>query len=157
VKLIVAVLAFLTAFPTICECQMANGLKGLSSATIVVDTSNNRVNGEAWDDELLINLRRDVPKLKLPKDGTAEIHILADLLPSQTTGGTTIGTIANVQLQVYRPVTIVGTGESGMAVTWQRSILLSAGDRDQLVSLVRKAIDDSARTLAVDYYRQNPD
>ena len=156
-KLFVAVLTFFIAFPIICECQTTNGLKGLSSATIVVDTSNNGVTDKAWDDDLLISLGRDIPKLKFAKDATAEIHVLVDLLPSQTTGGETIGIFANVRLQVHRPVKIVETSESGMAVTWQRSVLLSAGSRDQLVSFIRKAIDDSARALAADYYRQNSD
>ena len=109
---------------------------------------------------MLVGLRRDIPRLAVRESARPFLHLAVSVLRHTTMGGRELGFSAFVNLNMFRPVTIledVGAGEVtfDLASVWHEGLLLF-GPRSSMLRQVKDSIDRLLTKFAADYYRQNP-
>ncbi len=115
---------------------------------------------ENLESQLLVGLRRDIPKLAIRESALPNLYLNVNVLRDTTVGGRDLGFSACVSLKMVRPVMLredVGVGEVTlvMATLWDMGALL-ASSRRSIRQQVRDSIDEKLTEFAADYYRQNP-
>lgn len=110
--------------------------------------------------QTLVGLKRDIPQFRVREGALPYIYVNINVLRGTTVGGRVIGYVANVILELRRPVAILpdqGYGPhvgSTLATVWERAMLL-CGPRQGFARQVREALDHMLTEFAADYYRQH--
>ena len=112
------------------------------------------------ESQMLVGLRRDIPRLAVRDDVIPLLYLNVNMLRTIIVRGKAHGFAAFVNLNMFRPVTIledVGVGEVtfGMATVWDRGGLL-VSNSSSIRQQVKESIDEKLTAFAADYYRQNP-
>jgi len=140
-------------------------LTSLRQTSIQVETLNADAKAlglskKSLESQLLVGLRRDIPRLAIRESVFPRLHLQVAVLLVTTVGGRETGFSAYVALTMKRPITIledVGLGEvtRTIATVWFRGELL-AGPRRSIRQQVKDSIEELLTEFAADYYRQNP-
>lgn len=109
---------------------------------------------ESLKDQILVALKRDIPKLKIVDDSSLTSYVHLQITSVQT--ATQTATFVSVSLG--RPVEIIGDDGSNhftFATTWKTGTLME-GPPMEMRSHVREKVSEAMTALAAAYYKDNP-
>jgi hypothetical protein len=152
ISALAGVLICFLATPESTKCQ---AFKGLQRIDILVEKVNESIglNHESLKDQILVALKRDIPKLKIDESSRSWVYLQITSFQTVQTG---VATCVHVSLR--RPARIIGDdGEQYFTIvtTWEKETLIY-GSIDRMPSSIRDEINESMTEFAAEYYKQNP-
>ena len=150
------------AAPTLTKAQEFDDFKGLQRVGILVEelkkeTTDTGLTRESLHDEILVALKRDVPKLKVVDD-KALLGVFRVYLNITSVHTATVWVAAHVQIALHRRVEIIGddgTKYFTVATVWEDNAVLY-DPVEQLPSRIRDYISQAMTEFAAEYYNENP-
>lgn len=145
--------------------DLQNQFNGLQRIDVLVEAlgeadENIGLTRESLRDQILVALKRDIPKLKIVGaftgigPVTSEVHL--QIKSFQTLKDSAVATF--VALSLKRPALVIGddgTKYFVMATVWEKGTLLYA-TVDQMPSRIRDKISEGMTEFAAEYHKQNP-
>jgi len=151
------------------ESTKAQKLKGLHAACIVIESPDKETEDvgltkESLTDQIVVALKRDIPKLKI--ESSSQRASLSCVYLEITSLETTTGIASFVSLSLRRPVAILEEDKGNimtdpnylnylLAPVWNRGCLLIGG-KVRHAARVRDQINQYLTALAAEYYKDNP-
>jgi hypothetical protein len=158
ISAIACVLICFLAAPELTKCQ---DFKGLRRTRIIIedlgkDAENIGLTRESLEDQILVALKRDIPKLRIVDSPDASFVYLQ--LTSVQIGTYAVATFVQVCLE--RPAKMIGDDGieySIVATVWKRGTNLGVGGSPaKMASLIRDEISQAMTEFAAAYYKDNP-
>jgi hypothetical protein len=149
--------ALVVIAPGIINAQNPDATKGLEGIDIVVEHFNKVDLGFSREDvesQVLVGIKRDLPKLPVGKQYTAYIYVRISGIAING------GFVANVSVQLRRPSRILrenqtDTGIFVIGTVWDKGAIL-AGPASTIHSQISEEISEGLTEFAANYYRENP-
>jgi hypothetical protein len=170
ISALAGVLICFLAAPELTKCQELEGeeLKGLQRIDVLVEALNKvddsmGSNRESLRDQILVALKRDIPKLKIVDTFTGIGPVTSELYLQITSFQAFKNSVADriatfVELSLKRPALIIGddgTKYFATATVWEKGTLVH-DSIDHMSSRIRDQISQDMTAFAAEYYKQNP-
>ena len=162
-KIFLALACALMCFFAVPKSTQGQNLKGMHGVGIVIDylgpiEKNLGLTSESLSDEILVALKRDLPKLKVELSGTSSYVYLTLASVEARNPVATFGVATSVTVSLRRPVEIIGDDGRRyftFATAWARTGIVIDSIPD-VASDVRDQISKFVTALAAQYYKDNP-
>ena len=164
ISALAGVLICFLAAPESTKCQEFKGLQniGILIEDLDKEAANIGLTSESLRDQILVALKRDIPKLKIdssPFPLRSYVHLQITSAPILTYAGqVALGDAAFVLMSLERPTKIIGddgTEYVAAVSAWKTGVILHDSFAE-MPSSIREKISEAMTRLAAEYYKQNP-